>query len=110
MLQNHEKDRLYTIITAVLGEDNSIKAYKNGFNSHTVEIVEEMINANTKCNANLKRLLSDLLGISGAFVKGWLRKTLSTAKRNLTLTDLNGYGCLVSVKSRWKTAIINSTL
>ena len=110
MLKSHEKDRLHDIIVAMIGEDSSIKAYKSGFNENTVAVVEEMINANVKCNANMKQLISDLLGASGTFAKGWLQKALAAAKQNLSISELKGYGCLVAVKSRWKTAIINSTI
>ena len=32
MLKTNEKDRLYEVIIAMIGEDSSIKAYKSGFN------------------------------------------------------------------------------
>tara|TARA_R110002126_G_scaffold43475_7_gene124530 strand:- start:525 stop:857 length:333 start_codon:yes stop_codon:yes gene_type:complete len=110
MLKTNEKARLYELITAMIGEDASIKAYKSGFNQSTVIVVEEMIDASLTCNANMKKLISDLLGVSGTLARGWLSKALATANRNVSITELKGYGCLVSVKSRWKTAIINSTI
>ena len=110
MLKSNEKDRLYEVIIAMIGEDSSIKAYKSGFNDKTVAVVEDMIEAGVKCNANMKKLISDLLGASGALTKGWLKKVLGTAKQNLDISELKGYGCLVSVKARWKTAIIYSTI
>ena len=69
-----------------------------------------MIDAGTKCNANMKKLISDLLGASSTLTKGWLKKVLGAAKQNLDISELKGYGCLVSVKARWKTAIIYSTI
>ena len=110
MLKTNEKDRLYDLITAMIGEDSSIKAYKSGFNEKTVAVVEDMIDAGMKCNANMKKLISDLLGASGTLTKGWLKKALGMAKQNLDISELKGYGCLVSVKARWKTEIIYSTI
>lgn len=110
MLKTNEKDRLYDLITAMIGEDSSIKAYKSSFNEDTIAVVEDMIDASVKCNANMKKLISDILGASGALTKGWLKKALGMAKQNLDISQLKGYGCLVSVKARWKTAIIYTTI
>lgn len=45
MLSRMEKDKLYEINSAVLGEDYTIKAYKSGFNKSTVSIVEKTVEA-----------------------------------------------------------------
>lgn len=110
MLTHNEKERLYEIIAAVIGDDPAIKSYRNGFNENTVSVVEDMIVANRNCNANMRELLKDLLGASAMFSKGWLKKFLKMSKKKISKTELRGYGCLVSVKSRWKTAIINSAI
>ena len=110
MLSHNEKEYLYEIIIAVIGEDRAIKAYKSGFNEKTVSIVEEMIEANSICNKNMKELVKDLLGVSTFFTRGWLKKLLKTSTKKISKTELRGYGCLASVKSRWKTAIISSTI
>ncbi len=46
MLTSEEKDYLYEIISSVIGEDHSIKAYKPSFNESTISVVEEMVEAN----------------------------------------------------------------
>jgi len=110
MLTLSEKEYLYEIISAVIGEDPTIKQYRHGFNDRTVEVVEKMIDANSKCNAGMKELLVDLM-LAGSFsAKGWLKKGLKKARKKLKKEELRGYGCLVSVKSRWKTAIITSAI
>ena len=110
MLSHNEKEQLYEIIAAVIGEDQSIKAYKHGFNDNTVLVVEDMIEANRLCNKNMQELVKDLLGASTVLTRGWLKKFLKASKRKVSKTELRGYGCLASVKSRWKTAIIASAL
>lgn len=110
MLTSAEKDYLYEVISAVIGEDNSIKVYKASFNESTISVVEEMVEANFQCNANMKELIKGLLGGSARLSKGWLKKLLKGTKKKLSKTQLKGYGCLASVKSRWKTAIISSTI
>ncbi len=110
MLSVSEKEYLYEIISAVIGEDSTIKKCRYSFNDSTVEVVEKMIDANSKCNAAMKELLLDLM-LAGSFAtKGWLKKVLKKARKKLKKEELRGYGCLASVKSRWKTAIITSTI
>lgn len=110
MLSHREKECLYEIIIAVIGDDQTIKAYKGGFNEKTVLIVEEMIEANTECNKNMEKLVESLLGTSTLFTRGWLRRLLKATTRKISKTEFEGYGCLASVKSRWKAAIISSTI
>ncbi len=107
MLTSQEKDDLYFLIALILGEDPSIKAYKPSFNDQTVGVVEDMIAANIECNKTMKDLLSGLLSGGRVAAKGWLKKSLGSLKKSLKKSvPLNGYGCLVSTKSRWKSAII----
>lgn len=110
MLTLNEKEHLYEIITSVIGYDSSIRAYKNSFTENTVDVVEKMIEADIKCNASMKELLSDLLFVGRAGAKGWLRRILKNQIKYLKKNDIKGAGCLVSVKSRWKKAIIMSTI
>lgn len=110
MLTSAEKDYLYDIISAVIGEDHSIKAYKTGFSESTISVVEEMVEANFQCNASMKELIKGLMGGSARLSKGWLKKLLKGAKKKLSKSELKGYGCLASVKARWKTAIISSAI
>lgn len=110
MLKPSEQDALYRLISAILGEDTSIKVRKSQFNESTVRVVEEMIAANEKCNENMKTLVRNLVGGAAALSRGWLRKLLKTSKKSLNNVELQGAGCMVSVKSRWKTKIIRSAI
>lgn len=110
MLTSSEKDYLYQIIAGLIGEDTSIKAYRSQFNENTISVVEEMVAANSQCNASMKDLVTDLLGAGATLSKGWLKKALKTSKKKISKSTFRGYGCLVSVKSRWKTAIVSSAI
>ncbi len=112
MLTEKEKNNLYMLISSILGEDVDIKSYKMIFNDKTIEVVEDMIKANIHCNAAIQDLLSSLI-ITGKFSsKKWLKKILSSLDTMLGLQKegLNGYGCSVATKSRWKSYIIISTI
>ena len=110
MLTILEKENLYNLIVSIIGEDATIKLYKQNFNENTVDVVEDMLSADSKCNQNMRKLILDLSKSGGLVAKGWLRKLLKFNKKVLKEIDLKGYGCQVSVKSRWKTAIINSAI
>lgn len=110
MLSREEKEYLYQIISAVIGEDASIKAYAISFNENTVLVVEEMVEENFRCNANMKQLVCGLLGSATQLMKGWLNKLLKGTKKKLSKSELKGYGCLVAVKAKWKNAIILSVV
>lgn len=110
MLTASEKDYLYDVISSVLGEDQTIKQYRHGFNESTVSVVEKMIDANSRCNDNMKQLLVDLMLAGSIATKGWLRKALKEGRKKIDKEELRGYACLVSVKSRWKTAIISTAI
>ena len=109
MLSKQEKDRLYDIIVSVIGKDASIAAVKGGFNDKTVAVVERMFQASSECNENMKRLVVEIVGSSAFVAKGWLKKLLRYSKEGISKTTFKGYGCLVTVKSHWKSAIIIST-
>lgn len=112
MLTRMEQDDLYTVIASVFGEDASIKAVKYQFNEQTVEVVEEAIAAKANCDGAMKSLLVGLLGASTMLTKGWLRKVVSKFAKGIRSDNvkLNGYGCLVGSKAKWKTPIITSTI
>jgi len=110
MLTTTEKEYLYEIISAVIGNDQSIRQYRHGFNERTVEIVEEMIVASARCNAGMKQLLTDLMLVGSFATKGWLKKIIKKGRKALKVKELHGYGCLVAVKSRWKNTIIISAI
>lgn len=110
MLSSSEKDYLYQIIAGLIDEDSSIKAYRSQFNENTIDVVEKMVAANNQCNANMKDFVTQLLGAGSTLSKGWLKKVLKTTKKKISKSTFKGYGCLVSVKSRWKTAIVSSAI
>ena len=111
MLSETEKEALYQTVVTVFGEDHSLRQYKNGFNERTVQIVEQMIDENRKCNQGMKELVEGLLGgATQTLTKGWLKKILKFSKKKLEKTELKGQGCLVSVKYNYKKAIIASTI
>ena len=110
MLDKSKQDYLYQIIAASIGEDVTIKQYKSYFTDSTVTVVEKMISENKKCNSTMQLLFEQLLGGAGALSSGWLKKVLNASKKSLSATELDGYGCRVVSKSKWKTAILNSTI
>lgn len=110
MLTANEKEYLLEIIFATVGEDQAIGNYKSGFNDETVAVVENMIEANTTCNEDMRKLAKDLIGGGSKLAKGWLKKVIKATKKKVSASELRGYGCLVSTKSRWKTQIISSAI
>lgn len=110
MLTSGEKDALYKIISAVMGDDPSIRTRKAQFNLRTVAVVEDMVAANESCNSNMKELITDLIGGYATLSRGWLRRLLKTSKEKVNAIDMHGYGCNVVTKSRWRSAIIISVI
>lgn len=110
MLTSTEQDNLLDIIVYVTGNDTSISSYKRNFNSHTALVVEEMLEESTKCNSSMRDFVSDLLGAGQLMTRGWLRTALRTGKKLVRSRELRGYLCLMGVKSKWKSAIIHSTI
>ncbi|SET49886.1 hypothetical protein SAMN04487962_11116 [Marinobacter segnicrescens] len=84
MLTVNEKDYLLDMVFAVIGEDQAVRNYKSGFNEEAIAVVEQMIEANTSCNENMRKLAKDLLGGSGTLARGWLEKVLKSAKRKVS--------------------------
>lgn len=109
MLTASEKDALYKLITATIGDDISIKQYKNQFNERTVDAVEKMMTASAQCNSNMQDLIIDLVGSGQILAKGWLRKALKFAKKRIQGMNFHGYACYVGVKSSWRQEIISTT-
>jgi len=110
MLSCNQKDYLYQIIAASIGEDPSIKSYKARFNDETVSVVEKMIAGNNKCNTAMKELFKELVGASAMMSKGWLKKILKSSEKVISKSEIKGYGCMVVSKSKWKSAIITTTI
>lgn len=110
MLTNEEKDALYQLILATIGEDPSLRQSRYDFNEETVAVVEEMLTANAKCNHSVKELLVGLLGGASLLTRGWLRRWLKTAGKALKqeAVKLRGYACLVTTKAQWRNAIIST--
>src|SRR5690554_59630 len=110
MLTMPEKENLYDLIVAIIGEDATIKIYKHSFTENTVDIVEDMLSADSKCNANMKKRRLDLAKGSSLVAKGWLSKLLQLEKKDYKKIDPLGYACQISLKTAVKTAIINSAM
>lgn len=110
MLSADEQDKLYMLITSIIGEDQTIKNHKPIFNEATIEVVEDMVEANIQCNTNMRQLITELVGGASNMTKGWLKKLLKTTKKSLSRIQLHGYGCLAATKARWKSAILVSTI
>lgn len=110
MLTQEEKDALYLLVTATIGEDPSLKQSRHYFNEQTVVVVETMLTENAKCNYSMKELIVGLLGGASMLTKGWLRKWLRTANKVLRQEQvkLQGYACLVTTKAHWRSAIIST--
>lgn len=109
MLTEEEKQTLYKVIAAAIGEDAYRKTYVPRFNDATVSVVEEMLSANAICNKHMRELVADLAGASAHFTKGWLKRVLRGGRDIVQTSNARGYGCAMSVKSRWKTPIVMST-
>ncbi|MAY42998.1 MULTISPECIES: hypothetical protein [unclassified Neptuniibacter] len=112
MLTEKEKRDLYEIIEFTIGRDTSIQRNISSFNERTVLAVEEMLNEISRCNGSMKELIVNLVSGSSILAKGWLKRSLNEFNRMLKYKQaaLNGYGCMVSVKSYWKNAIIVTTI
>ena len=112
MLTHQEKESLYNIIAATFGDDATLKQHTLYFNEQTVVVVEDAIAAKIKCNQAMKELVIGLLQGGGAFAKGWLRKLLRTSKKTVEKQNfqLDGYACMATAKSAWKTRILETTI
>lgn len=109
MLSVAEQENLYVVIEAVLGSDAALRDAKRYYNEQTVEIVEQMVEANATCNANMKELVTELLSGGRMMAKGWLRKAISHTRTHVKHSGaFRGYGCQVTTKSHWKSAILTS--
>lgn len=109
-LSEQEKDQLYSIISAIIGEDAAIHAARSRFTGDTVSVVEDMLATNMNCNESMKLLVGEMLSGGRVLANGWLRRALGTASKAVKNGALKGYGCLVSTKSRWKTEILVSAM
>lgn len=109
-LTEQEKDQLYSIIAAFIGEGSAILAARPRFTEQTVSVVEEMLATNMNCNASMKSLVSEMLSGGRVLATGWLKRVLGAASKAVKNSTLSGYGCLVTTKSRWKTEILVSAM
>lgn len=112
MLSVEEQADLYRVYASALGEDAQVKAVESRFNEDTLDAVEAAVSAAAQCNANMAKLLGNLLGGGSVFAKGWLKKGLKRIGKRLRddQVKLNGYGCMVATKAKWREAIIMSTI
>lgn len=109
MLSELQKNELHGLIVLFIGNDVSVSRSRPHFNSATVEVVERMIEANIDCNQTMKDLVSELISGGRVRSRGWLKHALGGARAMIERAELRGYGCQVSAKAKWKTAIIAST-
>lgn len=110
MLSELQKKDLYQLIVILIGEDSTIKSYQQSFNSKTVDVVEEMINATMNCNQQIKDLFSEIATSGGMVARGWLKKSLNTIGNLIKRAELLGYGCRAVIKSAWKSRILQSVV
>lgn len=110
MLSAQEQADLYMVYAAVLGDDPEVRGAQPSFNEKTANLIEEAVVEATKCNARMKSLVIGLLGGTSIFAKGWLRKGLRKFAKALKDegVKLNGAGCILVTKSKWKSPIIAS--
>lgn len=109
MLSELQKNELHRLIVLFIGNDVSVSRSKPHFSTATVEVVERMIEANVDCNQTMKNLIAELISGGKARSRGWLKHALGGASAMIERAELRGYGCQVSAKAKWKTAIIVST-
>jgi len=111
MLTTTEQDDLYVVIASFLGEDSSIKQYKNIFSELTIKVVEDMFSAEANCNRVMKELIVGLIS-GGRFMskKRWLKVSLSLISRELKAKKIHTAACRNTIKARWKSPIISSTI
>lgn len=93
MLSDSEKEFLYEIIAAMIGNDESIKAQTKYFNEETISVVESMVAASDECNANMKKFITELVGATIPFSRGWLKIAIKATKKKISKSNFNGYGC-----------------
>lgn len=107
-----EKEDLYTVIKAAFGDDVDIRIRTIAFNEQTVEVVEEALSEESKCNMGLQQLVGGLISGGSIFVKGWLKKGLSILAKELKgdIKLFNGYGCRIATRAKWKSPIILTTI
>lgn len=110
MLTPQEKDKLYTIIISVVGEDTSIKNYKAYFNEQTVDIVMDMVKENKDCNEAMKALAINLMEGSKLSPSRWIKRAFTILKGYTKESEFNGLACKAFTKYHWKKAIVNSTI
>jgi len=111
MLTSSEQDDLYVVIATFLGDDPSIKQYKNSFSELTIKVVEDMISADGNCNQVMKELIVGLISGGRLMLKHrWLKISLSLISRELKSTQIHTVACRNTIKSRWKSPIISSAI
>lgn len=112
MLTPQEKNDLYEILIHTFGNDPKLKSNKEYFNEQTLQVAEQAINEDMKCNTLMRELVSNLASGSSFFAKGWLRKVLRKVASGLKDEEvgIRGYACMVGTKSRWLPVIIATTI
>jgi len=111
MLTSAEQNDLYIIIAAFLGDDPSIKQYKDTFSELTIKVVEDMFSAEANCNRAMKELIVSLISGGRLMQKNcWLKVSLNLLSRSLKSKNIHTVACRNTIKSRWKSSIISSAI
>ena len=111
MLTALEQDDLYVVIASFLGDDPSIKQYKNGFSEQTIKVVEDMFSVDANCNQVMKELIVGLISGGRLVLRSrWLKVSLSLISRELKTKKIHVAACRNTIKSRWKSPIIYSAM
>lgn len=110
MLTAIEKNKLYDIITSVIGENASLRTKKHLFNEQTVNVVKDMIKANKDCNEAMKSLATNLMHVSKISASRWVKRAFTILKGYTEESEFNGLACRNTTALHWKTAIEATTI
>ncbi|PAV24763.1 hypothetical protein CF392_14440 [Tamilnaduibacter salinus] len=107
-LSSTEKQDLAGILEIVFGHDTAIHSRVNRFNGRTMAAAEDALETMVRCNDNMRRLVTGLLGGASVLVKGWLREIVSRLRKELESgrIQFDGYACKVFTVNNWRTPIV----
>lgn len=109
-LTKEEQEALAKILEAMFGSSVEITSSKSKFNERTVVAVENALEAVAKCNANMKDLVTSLIGGSSFIASGWLKRMLKTVERRIESDRIkfDGFACRAVGLSRWRTEVLST--
>ncbi len=105
-LTNEEKESLARIIQAMYGQI-SFLSQKQRFNEKTVDAVEKALKSTANCNANMKDLITSLIGGSSLLATGWLKRALRSVERKIDSDRIkfDSFLCRVTGARNWRSEI-----